>query len=67
MHKSNLCIVWRFGERKGVGGGGERKASHAEGKAELHYRSFLSWLLMSCRTELGSSRCGLLGNKPSRG
>lgn len=35
-----------------MGGGGERKASHAEGKAELHYRSFFSWLLMSCRTEL---------------
>lgn len=28
------------------GGGAGRKASHAEGKAELHYRSFSSCLLI---------------------
>lgn len=57
-------------EVRGVGGGGERKASHAEGKAELHYRSFFSWLLMSCRTELLSRAAvgvGCLGTNPVEG
>lgn len=57
IHKSSLCVVRRFGDWESVGmeewgmlGGKKTKkekrekweASHAEGKAELHYGSFSS-------------------------